>query len=87
MRDGCRGCGVDRVEPLGEERADHSRQDVARPGRGERGWPRVADDRLPVGCAHDRVGALQQNDRPEALRGASRRLEPVRADPRGLDVE
>ena len=57
----------DRVEPLGQERRDDTREHVARPGRGERGRARVADDRFAGGRLHDRVGALQQHDGAEAL--------------------
>ena len=74
------------VQPLCQERADDPGEHVA----GARGRERREarhDQRLLARRRDDRPVALEEHDAPESLDGAPARLEPVRVDPGGVDVE
>ena len=87
MRD-CGGRrGEPRFDPFREERRDDAREHVAGAGRRERRRAVRRDEHAFARRRNDRVGAFQQHDRAEPGRRAPCRVEPVRVDLAGVDVE
>ena len=61
-------CGLETVEPLGEEAGHHARQHVARSGGRQRGRRIDVDPRAAVRSGDHRVGPLQHHHRAGAFR-------------------
>jgi hypothetical protein len=93
VRVDARAHGRKRLRSAGQEGGDHARQDVARAGRGEAGAaePVHGQALLLVVPARplddDRVVALQDDDRPAALRGLARASQPRRGHVRRLALQ
>ena len=68
---------LERLEPLGQQRADQARQHVARSGGGEGGRTAGADRDLAARQGDDGVVALQEHHGAAALGRLARRGEAV----------